>query len=64
MNIKIEKISNLELKPLVTDNSKLGFGQVYTDYMFTMEWTESTGWTNAKLSKYKDLPYDPASVII
>ena len=64
MEIEIQKIPDSELKLLVTDNSKLGFGTVYTDYMFTMEWSKGAGWHNAQLSKYGTIPFDPASVII
>ena len=42
MDIRIELTKNPKVKP--TDESKLGFGGVFTDHMFLMNYTEGKGW--------------------
>ena len=48
MNITIEKIPENQLKPLYQDPSQLGFGKVFTDYMFTMNYYKGKGWVRAE----------------
>ena len=46
MEIKFEKAATLKAKP---DPSTLGFGKIFTDHMFMMEWNSETGWQNARI---------------
>ncbi len=64
MQIQIEKIPDNELKPLYTDPSKLGFGIVFTDYMFTMRFQSGTGWVGPKISRFDSFKMNPASVVL
>lgn len=64
MQISIEKIDDRELKPLFSDPSALGFGKIFTDYMFTMHTVPRKGWVEAKISKYKPFAIDPAAVVL
>ncbi len=61
MNIQIEKLAGL--KPLYQDPSQLGFGKVFTDYMFTMAYRKGRGWVEPKISKYAPMAIDPAAVV-
>lgn len=42
LDIKITKAAALKTKP--ADESKLGFGKIFTDHMFLMEYTRGQGW--------------------
>ena len=59
MKIEIKKTLKLKQKP--TDESKLGFGSIFTDHMFIMEYDESSGWRNAKVEEFHDISISPAA---
>ena len=40
-----------------------GFGQVFTDHMITIQWTEEDGWHDARLEPYGPLTLDPATAV-
>lgn len=61
MEIKITLSKNLKPKP---DESLLTFGTVFTDHMFTMDYTEQNGWHNAQILPYGNIELDPASMIL
>lgn len=42
---------------------QLGFGQVFTDHMFVMDYEEGKGWHNAKISPYQPLELSPAAMV-
>jgi branched-chain amino acid aminotransferase len=64
LKINIEKMNDRELKPLFTDASQLGFGKIFTDYMFTMYYKPGQGWVEPKISKYTPFQIDPAAVVL
>jgi branched-chain amino acid aminotransferase len=64
MQIQIEKIPDSELKPLDTDPGKLGFGKVFTDYMFTMRFQPGAGWVEPKVSRFAPFKMNPAAVVL
>jgi branched-chain amino acid aminotransferase len=41
-----------------------GFGQVFTDHMVTIAWTEDLGWHDAELVPYGPIPMDPATNVL
>lgn len=43
-----------------TPDDKLGFGQVFTDHMFVMDWTPEKGWHDPKIVPYGPLEISPA----
>ncbi|AME09319.1 MULTISPECIES: branched-chain amino acid aminotransferase [Gemella] len=43
-----------------TPDDKLGFGQVFTDHMFVMDWDTKRGWHNPKIVPYGPLAISPA----
>lgn len=63
MQINFEKITPSELKPLYSDPAQLGFGKVFTDYMFTAYYRNGK-WGEAKISKYQPFQIDPAAVVL
>lgn len=52
------------MKPPYDDTGKLGFGQFFTDYMFTMKYTPDKGWHEPLVEKYKSFNIDPAAVVL
>ena len=62
MNIEIIEASQKKEKP--DWSSDLGFGKIFTDHMFTMDWTAEQGWCNAKIEPYAPICMDPASLVL
>lgn len=44
-----------------TPETDLGFGRVFTDHMFAMEYTRDAGWHNQRIEPYGTLALDPAA---
>lgn len=63
MDITIEKAPESELKSKPDGNS-LGFGAIFTDHMFVMEYDNEQGWHNARVTKYQDFSLDPAAMTL
>jgi branched-chain amino acid aminotransferase len=61
MNIARELTAREKLKPLFADPLKLPFGRNFTDHMFTMEFTQSSGWHNPRIHPYRGLLLDPSA---
>lgn len=62
MEIKITKTTTPKQKP--QDQSKLGFGNYYTDHMFIMNYDEGEGWHDARIVPYAPIPLDPAAMCL
>lgn len=62
MNIKIELAEKLKDKP--SDESKLGFGHIFTDHMFIMNYDTGEGWHNARIIPYQNISLSPASMCL
>ena len=60
MDIRIEKTTCPKAKP---DWSHLGFGHIFTDHMFIMNYTEGQGWHDARVVPYQNFSLDPASMV-
>ena len=61
MKIVVSKADVLKQKP--ADESKLGFGKVFTDHMFMMEYEKEKGWFAPRVQPYQNIPLDPASLV-
>ncbi len=46
-----------------TDESKLGFGKIFTDHMFLMEYSADKGWHDARIVPFGPIPTHPASTV-
>ncbi len=57
MEIKITKTTTPAAKP---DPSTLGFGKVFTDHMFIMEYTADKGWHDARIVPFGKIELHPA----
>ncbi len=61
MEIKFVKADTLKAKP---DPSTLGFGKIFSDYMFMMDWNKETGWHDARIVPFGYLSIHPASTVL
>ena len=53
LDIKIERTTTPKEKP--ADETKLGFGHIFTDHMFVMNYDAGQGWHDARIVPYGDL---------
>ena len=61
MEIKITKAAVLKEKP---DSSTLGFGKIFTDHMFMMDWNSENGWYNQRIVPFENISLHPASTVL
>ena len=61
-DIKIEKTTAPKEKP--QDESKLGFGKIFTDHMFVMDYAQDKGWYNGRIIPFGPIPLHPASTVL
>jgi len=61
MKLTIVQAANKKQKP---DENYLGFGQQFTDHMFTMDYVEGKGWHNAKICPFKNFSMSPAAMVL
>lgn len=61
MQISITKTDQLKPKP---DDNKLGFGTIFTDHMFNMDYSVEKGWHNPRIEPYGPISMDPSTMIL
>ena len=61
MNISITKTACPKEKP---DSSTLGFGKIFTDHMFMMDYNSEKGWYNARIIPFAPIALHPASTVL
>jgi len=61
MELTIKQAKNLKTKP---DESKLGFGTIFTDHMFNMDYSPEKGWHAPRIEPYAPLQLDPATMYL
>ena len=57
MNISVTRNPNPAAKP---DPATLGFGKIFTDHMFMMDYTPESGWHDARIVPFANLSIHPA----
>lgn len=62
LDIKTVKTSTPKTKP--ADESKLGFGKIFSDHMFVMDYSPEQGWHDARVVPYAPFQMDPALSLI
>ena len=62
LDIKITRTAAPKAKP--EDESKLGFGKIFTDHMFVMNYTAGQGWHDARIVPYAPFQLDPATAVL
>ena len=61
-DIKVTKTAQPKAKP--TDESKLGFGKIFSDHMLLIDYQEGQGWHDARVVPYGPLSLDPACSVL
>ncbi|MBR4546115.1 MAG: branched-chain amino acid aminotransferase [Oscillibacter sp.] len=61
LDIKITRTTTP--KALPTDENHLGFGKIFTDHMFLMDYNIDRGWYNPRIVPYAPFELDPACVV-
>ena len=62
LDIRVEKCAQLKEKP--ADETKLGFGQIFTDYMAMVDWDREKGWHDARIVPFGNFSMHPASTCL
>lgn len=62
MELKINLSKNLKPKPI--DETKLGFGKIFTDHMFVMDYDIENGWHNAQILPMGPISLNPSSTCL
>ncbi len=61
LDIKIVKTTAPKAKP--APGEKLGFGHVFTDHMFVMNYTEGKGWHDPRIVPFDRISLSPAAMV-
>ncbi len=60
MEIKMNLTTAPKAKP---DWNNLGFGKIFTDHMFVMDWSSDQGWHDARIEPFGPLVLHPAATV-
>jgi len=61
MQVTVTKSQNLNSKP---DETNLGFGTIFTDHMFNMDYSVEKGWHDPRIEPYAPIPMDPSTMVL
>ena len=61
LDIKIQRTETPKAKP--EKGQKLGFGKIFTDHMFVMNYTEGKGWHDARIVPFQNISLSPAAMV-
>jgi len=61
VDITFKKTDKLKGHP---EDSALGFGTIFTDYMFNMDYTPQEGWHNPRIEPYAPFTMDPSTMVL
>ena len=61
-NIRVELTKTPKAKP--TDETKLGFGDIFTDHMFIVDYNLEKGWHDARVIPYQNISLDPSAMCL
>ena len=58
------KITTVKERKTLPDEASLGFGKVFTDHMFVMDYELGKGWHNARIVPFERISLHPASTVL
>jgi branched-chain amino acid aminotransferase len=61
MQLTVTTSDQLKPKP---DENNLGFGTIFSDHMFNMDYSPEKGWHNPRIEPYAPIVMDPATMIL
>ncbi len=62
LNISFTKTTSPKQKP--SSDAALGFGKLFTDHMFMMDYSREKGWYDARIVPFANLSLHPASTVL
>jgi branched-chain amino acid aminotransferase len=62
MEIRFVPAETLKAKP--ADETKLGFGKIFTDYMFEMDYSVEKGWHDPRVTPFHNFELSPAAMVL
>ncbi|GAB6057871.1 branched-chain amino acid aminotransferase [Desulfonatronum parangueonense] len=63
MEIRIETATSAQRRTKPADESKLVFGNTFSDHMFRMDYRDQ-GWTDARVVPFQNISLDPAAMVL
>ncbi|MBQ3065175.1 MAG: branched-chain amino acid aminotransferase [Clostridia bacterium] len=64
MKYEISITKTTQPKERLADESKLGFGKIFTDHMFIMDYSDDSGWHDARIVPFGPIALHPASTVL
>jgi len=64
MEISLTQVAPEQLKEKPVDETKLGFGDIFTDHMFLIDYETDKGWLDPRIISYGNFSIDPAAMSI
>jgi branched-chain amino acid aminotransferase len=64
MEIKVTSVPSDRLKERPTDESQLGFGDIFSDHLFMVNYEAGKGWFDPRIEPYGDIRLDPAAMVL
>ncbi|MEA3486242.1 MAG: aminotransferase class IV, partial [Thermodesulfobacteriota bacterium] len=64
MEIKVTKVDPEHMKPKPEDESQLGFGDIFADHFFIVEYDSEKGWHDASIEPLRSLSLNPAAMCL
>jgi branched-chain amino acid aminotransferase len=61
MEIRIDRVDNPRGLP---KDGQLGFGQLFTDHIFNMDYAPEEGWHDPRIEPYHPISMDPATMVL
>lgn len=62
--LRIRKVAREKAKRKPRDESKLGFGQIFSDHMFLMNYSRDRGWHKPRIEPIHQLSLNPAAMVL
>ncbi len=62
MEIRTVPATTLKAKP--ADETKLGFGKIFTDHMFEMDYSVEKGWHDPRVTPFHNFELSPAAMVL
>lgn len=62
MELTITKAKQLKQRP--EDSPNMGFGTIFTDHMFNMDYNKEQGWHNARIEPFGPMEISPATMVL
>ena len=64
MKIQTTRVAPDHRREKPASDKALGFGKIFSDHMFLMNYTEGTGWKNARIVPFGPLDLPPTAVVL